>query len=1535
MPRRHLAVTLLLLILVGFIGSAAPTRAAPRGIDWVVAGSFQDDLPVSSTCGEWNNACTFTVMEDTNADGVFRFYGDGLPAGSYEYKIVESGNWNNAHPPANVPFTTDGTQMRWYFQPGPNNVADNKSRCIATVAGSMQSEVGGNDWSPDNLRTMMWQEEAGSDWYAYTSPTLPAGSYEYKVARNEAWDQSYPANNVPFTLAADGAVTFRYNCATNEVRDSINNPDTGPTTGDNNVYFDGLYHDSRADAYRQPYGAVDYTEDVTVRFRTFADDVQTVRLRTYNLATASERFYTMTPLTVEPNPDTNSYPWQWWEATIPAPDDHTIIYYRFLATDGTETAYYEDDGAFDGGAGEPLSTSADRSWNIYYYEPGYDVPEWAKNAVIYQIFPERFRNGDSTNDPTADPSTNDGWFYPQERGHRFPITPWNTIVPDPEPYDPQTNPQWYSTYSSTMYGGDLQGILDKLDYLQSIGVTTVYLNPIFDSPSNHKYDGRDFQRIDPNFGDLALFNDLADAMHARGMYLILDMVPNHVSSDSPLFDRFSRWDDAVYGAGACESVTSPYRDWFFFVPPADPQNPKCAGGVDYRGWFGVETLPQINTAHPDVLNYWFEGFNGDPATLTYWMEQGANGYRVDVVPDVVGVNSSFFEVWRDTLEEGGYGPNDPNPAMSYSETWGEGDVRERVLGDEFDSTMNYRFRNALIGFLRDTTFRDGDFTIAPLTASQFESQLRTIQEDYPAPAFESAMNLTGSHDTNRPVRVLDHNDDPADPSLCSNPTNPPDHNFEDGRARMRLLSVIQFTMPGAPTVYYGDEVGLVGFGSDPCRDDPYNRQPYPWADEGGYNTLPVWRQADNSLLAHYQALGPLRNSKSYLRTGSWDTLLVSDAQNVLAYGRKDSSGAAIVVVNRSGSSQTVTLNLEGYIPLGATLQRQLGDGSSTPATASFEVTLDSNDFRIWTTAPGTVMTTPNAPTIAGVEGEGQVTINITAGRAGGTYNVYRSLVSGGGFALIAEEISTSVYTDTNLINGQTYYYHVTTENAAGLESAPGNELALIPHYNIDWANLQWPPSITHTISTITPTATIYGQIYIDGVTSQAGATPGVIAEVGYGADGSTPGAAWTWFDTTFNADSGNNDEYQGTLLPDAVGTYDYAYRYSTTGGRDWTYGDLDGIPYDPAQAGHLVVQPSSDTQAPAAPLNLSELARSASSISIEWDAPADPDVYYYRIYRDNVLLAQISAAETQYTDGTVNAGSTYTYQVSAVDTSFNEGARSNSVTITAEQRQVSLTFNVTIPAWTYIGDRELTVYIAGNNAGVFGQQWNPSATPLTQINATTWQYTATALEGTALEYKFTRGEWDKVEWWGTIVGLENRHLTVAYGTDGNQQVNVSVLNWRDLLVVDYTPPSGALNAPFTEVEVIFNRPIQTDTVDFTDFSIVNSDGITITGDWVQDTIPSPIVGDTYAPTVTRFTFTSDTTLDDTNSYYTEIQPGMTGIGNDGTGLRQVEYFWVGNQATAIALTDLGAGTGGGLMLPLALLGATFALGVGVVVWKRR
>ncbi|MCA9948795.1 MAG: hypothetical protein KDE48_04060, partial [Anaerolineales bacterium] len=211
------------LVIFSLVLFFNPTAAQTT---WVVAGSFQSELPVSATCGNWNNTCLETTMEDTNGDGVFRLEGENLPPAVYEYKIVESGNWDNAYPADNIPFSAGENPVRWYFQPGPNNVADNANQCIATAVGNFQSQLGGADWAPDNLRSMLWQENPGGDWYAFTA-TLPAGSWEYKVARDEVWTESYPDNNVAFSLGSETAVTFRYNCATNEVQHSTGGLEPG------------------------------------------------------------------------------------------------------------------------------------------------------------------------------------------------------------------------------------------------------------------------------------------------------------------------------------------------------------------------------------------------------------------------------------------------------------------------------------------------------------------------------------------------------------------------------------------------------------------------------------------------------------------------------------------------------------------------------------------------------------------------------------------------------------------------------------------------------------------------------------------------------------------------------------------------------------------------------------------------------------------------------------------------------------------------------------------------------------------------------------------------------------------------------------------------------------------------------------------------------------------------------------------------------------------------------------------------------------
>jgi hypothetical protein len=405
------------------------------------------------------------------------------------------------------------------------------------------------------------------------------------------------------------------------------------------------------------------------------------------------------------------------------------------------------------------------------------------------------------------------------------------------------------------------------------------------------------------------------------------------------------------------------------------------------------------------------------------------------------------------------------------------------------------------------------------------------------------------------------------------------------------------------------------------------------------------------------------------------------------------------------------------------------------------------------------------------------------------YHVYTSSVSGGGYVRsTSAPITETTSTVTGLPNAVTIYFVVTAVDGSGNESEPSNEASGMPHLTIGWANLQWPPSLTHTISAVNRTGSVYGQVWIDGVTNLPGATPGLLAQLGYGPDGSDPGssAGWSWVDATFNVDAGNNDEFRTTLLPESVGTFDYVYRYSTTLGRDWLYADLNG-PFGgtPPNPGSLTVTSSGDTTPPAAPGGLYVASASAASISLGWDAVlGDPTLYGYEVLRSETsggpyaLVGTTTA--TSFTDASVVEGLTYYYVVRSVDLSFNRSGNSGEVFATAQLRTVTLVFTVTVPATTDGTGR--AVYIAGTLDRLDGglPQWNPGGVVLTRVDATHWTITLTGREGVQIEYKFTLGSWDYVEKDGTCGEIANRQLTLSYGTTGSQTINDAVSNWRNV-----------------------------------------------------------------------------------------------------------------------------------------------------------
>ena len=610
---------------------------------------------------------------------------------------------------------------------------------------------------------------------------------------------------------------------------------------DNNIFWADLGHNSRDGLYRTPGGPVTAGTAVTLRLRTACNDLTEAKVRFWNDLTNTESIINLAKVAGDSQYD-------WWEVDVPVSADPTIFWYRFIAIDGSSTAYYEDDASRDGGWGQTFGESPDYGWQLTMFDAAFSTPDWVKNGIMYQIFPDRFRNGDPNNDPQPG-----RFFYGELDGTIYRSEPaggtsnaWNTIICDPR--DDNDCP---GTYSLNFYGGDLQGVTDQLDYLQDLGVTVLYFNPIFESPSNHKYDTTDYGVISRDFGDLATFTTLVNEANTRGMSIILDGVFNHTSSDSIYFDRYSRFDAAGNltspngpgtndGSGACESETSPYRDWYFFTDVAAGTGP-CVGsdgtpgGANYESWFGFDSLPKMDSSNPEVRDLVYDG--GPQSVALYWLAEGADGWRFDVGGDIdPGLTNDptndFWESFRSTTRA-----VYPDSYMVIEE-WGN--ASPWLLGHEMDATMNYQYSSAMLSFWRDTTFTDNDHNsgssageLVPLTPSELDGRLHNWIERYPPEALYAMMNLLGSHDTNRPLFMLDENAaNGTDNTVLLNPN----YDWSDAITRLKGVALLQMTLPGAPTIYYGDELGLVGptyFYGGKWEDDPYNRQPFPWLDESG------------------------------------------------------------------------------------------------------------------------------------------------------------------------------------------------------------------------------------------------------------------------------------------------------------------------------------------------------------------------------------------------------------------------------------------------------------------------------------------------------------------------------------------------------------------------------------------------------------------------------------------------------------------------------------------------------------------------------
>ena len=648
-----------------------------------------------------------------------------------------------------------------------------------TLAGSF------NNWSRD--AQPMTVDPATGAWTVTIE--LMEGEYQYKfVVDGSKWFQD-PAQELK---APDGFGGYN---SVLRVGDYDRFRETAKR-GDGKIMAEALYHEVEI-----PFAEWSDSTRIALRLRLKKDDVD--RCAVVLLPEAAAEGATAA------GQELREFPMKWFaqdgvfeyrRAQVPATAGGAR--YVFKVEDASETLYYFADNTHSAGLSAPVPFVFSLADSLRF-----ETPDWVEGTVFYQIFPERFRNGDTSND-------------------RPGVVPWD---------DAPAN--------FNFFGGDLQGVIDGLDYLDSLGIGAIYFNPIFEATSNHKYNTTDYMKIDPNFGTIETFKSLLAGAHDRRINIVLDGVFNHSGYE------FWAFQDIVKNG-----PISRYASWYTIHGYPVVKDPK----PNYECWWGYGDLPKINTNNPDARQYIFDVAN-------YWTrEVGIDGWRLDVPNEVP---HEFWKEFRKVVK--GVGPS----KYIVGEIWDNG--FPWLEGDEFDAVMNYRFRRAMIDF----------FATGEADPVRLDETLGRIRIDYPDAANDVMLNLIGSHDTERFL------------TLCG-----------DDVSKLKLAALFQMTYPGAPCIYYGDEIGLAGL------KDPDCRKTFKW-DAAKQN---------GELRDFYFKVVGLRNNHSCLLRGDYVTLAADVNRKTFAFARDDGQELAIIVINNDASKQPAEIDLA---ELAARGQREVADGS--------------------------------------------------------------------------------------------------------------------------------------------------------------------------------------------------------------------------------------------------------------------------------------------------------------------------------------------------------------------------------------------------------------------------------------------------------------------------------------------------------------------------------------------------------------------------------------------------------------------------------
>lgn len=579
--------------------------------------------------------------------------------------------------------------------------------------------------------------------------------------------------------------------------------------------MDGIQaiHDSQSLEFRKPFGAVEVGQKVKLSIKVDKEIVVAVQLILFDgtkISKGMKKEYL------------NSGEFK-YSVEIDTSDTLGLLEYYFILIDGYDRLYYGNNDEHLGSIGQIYNYNP-VPYQVTVYEKSH-LPEWYKEGVVYQILVDRFCNGNEDN----------AIIFPKENS--FIYGRW------------EDNPMYIKDNMGRIvrwdfYGGNIKGIINKLDYIKSLGVNIIQLSPVFRSSSCHKYDAGNYEYIDEMFGTNDEFKQLCRVAEGKGIKVILEAVFSYTSSDSKYFNRLGNYDEI----GAYNSPNSKYHSWYKFIKYP----------YQYESWWGINERPNINVMEKSYIDYIIKSEN---SIVKKWISLGASGWRLNVIDELP---DEFIELIRARIQEIdkeavllGDIWDDASNKVSYSKR------RKYLQGTEVQAVTNYPLRESMI-----------NFTKGYITSHRFKQKIMSLYENYPRESFYGNINIAGTNDTERILTVLDENIE-----------------------LLRLLVVIQFTLPGVPLIYYGDEIGLKG------GKEPDNRRSYPWGKE------------NKDLIEFYREIAKIRNSENALKKG--DISIYETDSDVFAFERNYENEKIVVLINVSKEQRLIKdINLNGcYVNL--------------------------------------------------------------------------------------------------------------------------------------------------------------------------------------------------------------------------------------------------------------------------------------------------------------------------------------------------------------------------------------------------------------------------------------------------------------------------------------------------------------------------------------------------------------------------------------------------------------------------------------------